>query len=139
MGKARKIESVVVEEISKLDPDQKALVLAWSRDAKVIVDNKQLKKSEKLAQLQKLKTLPVVAALLQNIAQRAKIKLWDERGWPARMALGGLALGLAVTGTKAAGIAAAGTAIAVKVYLLTSAGGALLGTLIQELEKSSKK
>ena len=38
---------------------------------------------------------------------------WDERGWPARMALAGFSLGAAVGGTKMAGIASAGIGVGV--------------------------
>lgn len=47
-------------------------------------------------------------------------------------------LGLGVFGTEMAGIASAGIGVGVPVYLLTSAGGAFLGTLLEELKKSNK-
>jgi len=60
-------------------------------------------------------------------------------GFLGRLALSGLAIGVSAAGSKGAGIVALGTAIGVKLYLLTSAGGALLGTIIQEIERARKK
>ena len=51
------------------------------------------------------------------------------------MALAGLTIGAAVGGSKMAGIATAGMGIGVPIYVLSSAGGALLGTIIQEIKK----
>jgi hypothetical protein len=64
---------------------------------------------------------------------------WAERGWVCRFCIGGAAVGLATFGTEAAGLAAMGTAIAVPLWLVTSAGSTMLGVLIEELHKAANK
>lgn len=66
-----------------------------------------------------------------------KQHLWDERSWPARGALLGLTIGVATLGSEGAGIAALGGAIGVPVFLLTTAGGALLATIVSELTNAT--
>jgi hypothetical protein len=134
-----KLGMLVAEELSKLPEEQRQLVLVWSQRALHITENQSLTVTQKARELQKLETAPFIKIMLERMFNVSKAKLWDERSWPARLALGGLAVGVAAAGTEAAGIAAFGTAIGVKVYLLTSAGGALLGTIVQELRKSHDK
>lgn len=139
MGAAKKIENVVSTEIAKMNDDQRSLVLVWAKEAKEIQSDKSLTKKEKLLRLHRLRTAPVIKLLLKMLGKSAKEQLWDKRSWPGRLALGGLAVGVGAAGSKGAGIAALGTAVGVKLYLLTSAGGALLGTIIQEVERARKK
>ncbi len=89
--------------------------------------------------MSQLETSPVVKTLLIQAMKQIKTKAWDERGWPARLALAGLTAGVGGVGLEGAGIAAMGGAIGLPLFLRTSAGGALLGSIIQELEKTQNK
>jgi hypothetical protein len=127
------ITAVIVEEIRRLPADKLRLVQSWSNTAVAITSNTALSRKEKLLRLRKLETSDVVKLLLLELSRRLKVSLWDQRGWGARLALSGLAVGVIAGGTEAAGIAALGSAIGLPFFLLTTAGGALLGTLVQEL------
>jgi|GEM_PF-2141961 len=126
---------VVSDAVHKLEPPEQKLVLVWAKKAAEICSDQSLTKTKKLELLSKLETSEVIKTLILKLAREAKLVLWDNRNWPSRLALSGLALGVGVAGVEAAGIAAMGTAVGVPVFLLTSAGGALLGTIVQELTK----
>ena len=57
-----------------------------------------------------------------------------NRGWPARFAIVGLTIGTLGFSGKAAGLAAFGRALSIPIWLVLTAGGSLLGTIIQELQ-----
>lgn len=72
-------------------------------------------------------------AEMKSAGYRSKRLLWDDRGWAARLALVGITVGSLGFGSQAAGIAALGRAVAVPLWLVLGAGGAFLGTLVDEL------
>lgn len=135
MGAAKKI---VQEAVERMDEDQRTLALAWAQKAQEISTRVDLSKSEKLRQLKGLETAPVVKAFIIGLAAALKQHLWNERSWPARGALSGLALGVVAVGGQGAGIAAMGGAIGIPLFLLTTAGGALLGTVVSELKNATR-
>lgn len=136
VGAANKI---VQEAIERMDEGQRALVLTWAQKAQEISERSDLTKREKLHQLKDLDTTPAVKAFVIVLGTALKQQLWDERSWPARGGLSGLALGAMVLGGQGAGIAAMGGAIGVPLFILTAAGGALLGTIVAELKGAASK
>lgn len=136
MGAAQKI---VQEAVERMDEGQRTLVLAWAQRAQEITGRDDLSKGEKLRQLTDLETAPAVKAFIIGLSAALKQHLWDERSWPARGALSGLALGVVALGGQGAGIAAMGGAIGVPLFLLTTAGGLVLGTVISELTNAEGK
>lgn len=117
--------------------EEKIHIKSWAESALVIRNDQSLTKTEKLKKLSNLPIKEAVQGFLSGLYKNIKRYGWDERSIPARGALIGLSP-LAIVGTKWAGIAASGSAIAVPVVLLTSAGGALLGTIIKEINDSTK-
>lgn len=81
----------------------------------------------------------VLAPLVRSNLQQTQQVLWSDRGWPARLALLGLTVGTLGFSGKAAGIAAFGRAAGVPLWLVFAASGALLGALIEELNRSAEK
>ncbi len=75
----------------------------------------------------------VVLPTLKIITREAKRLTWDDRGLPARLGLGGAAIGVALFGGKGAGIAALGTAIGVPLWVVLGAGASFLGVLYEEI------
>jgi hypothetical protein len=134
MSAANKIVNEVIEN---LDEEKRELLLVWSQDAKQIVDDIELSKKKKLTKLYELNTSPVVKEILLAIFFALKKYTWDERSWSGRLALAGLGAGIATAGSQSAGVAAMGGAIGIPLFLLTSAGGALLGLIIDEIKKHS--
>lgn len=122
--------------IEDMPQEDKNALRSWADDAYVIRNDNNLSKPEKLKKLALItKDNKVTIKFLQSVGKLIKKHTWDERKWPARMALVGLTLGGAVAGSKFAGVASAGMGVGVPVFLLSSAGGALLGTIIQETKK----
>lgn len=129
----------ISEAIRHLSPEDRKLVLVWSEEIKKIRDDQSLSKAQKVKKVYKVKTSKVVIRFLKILFKTLKINLWDKRSWPFRLTVGGFALGVSVAGNEAAGIAALGSAIGIKLYLLTAAGGALLGTIIEEIKKETNE
>ena len=62
---------------------------------------------------------------------------WDERGIAGRFMIGGIALGATAFSGQGAGIAALGSAIGLPLWFVLGAGGAFLGTLVEELSRKA--
>ena len=76
-----------------------------------------------------------VLAPILNVAWREMKRVgWEERGLPAKMAMGAAAAALTLSG-QGAGIAALGGAIGVPLFVVFGAGGALAGVIIDEARK----
>lgn len=124
--------------IDEFNDEEKEQIKSWAEDAYVIRSDSNLTKKEKIQKLGSITNEnKVIIKFLTAFFKFIKRHAWDERGWAGRLTLGGLALGTSVAGTKMAGVATAGMGIGLPIWLLSSAGGALLGTIIQEL--SNKK
>jgi hypothetical protein len=133
--------SNLAEDILKGFSDEERLeIKSWAEKAIVI------RNDESLNQIQKVKKLyeeswrsSVITKFLKAFLQFIKKHGWDERSMPARITMSGAALGFVTMGTKLAGIASAGIGVGLPFFVLTGAGGALLGVIIQEATKGQKK
>lgn len=122
--------------IEEMNEEEKRELRNWADDAYIIRNDSTLSNKEKLLKLTTITNKNKVALkFFKSFFKLIKKHTWDNRGWPARMALAGLTLGTAIAGTKMAGVASAGLGIGVPVYVLSSAGGALIGTIIQEIKR----
>lgn len=132
MNLARKI-------IDELNEEEKVSAYNWAKDAKVIVNNPELSQIEKLKELHAINTkYKSIEKVLKGFYRIGKKHCWDDRGWAARLGIIGLSLGGIFSGSGFAGIATAGWGIGLPVFLLTTAGGTFLGTLIDEFLKEKK-
>lgn len=74
----------------------------------------------------------LLAPILHVIWKEMKRLGWEERSFPARMALGAAVTALTLSG-QGAGIAALGGAIGVPLFVVFGAGGALAGVIVDEI------
>ena len=80
----------------------------------------------------------VVWPLVKMLGKELKRVGWNERGYKSRGLLVGAGLGLVLFGGQGAGIAALGTAIGVPLWIVLGAGGAFVGTLLEEVRRLGK-
>jgi hypothetical protein len=137
--KINPLKLVVSNAISKLDEREKAEVRDWAEKSLVVINDKKLSKTNKLKKLKRIKRPKATKHFLAAILEGVKSALWDNQSWARRLAVAGLALGVVTFGTEAAGVAALGGAIGVPLALLTGTGAALLGLIIDEINKETKK
>ena len=78
----------------------------------------------------------VVWPVIRSIASQLKDFVWNDRGWPARLALAAGGAAVAAVGGQGAGIAALGGAIGLPLWMVFGAGGAFAGMLVEELGKA---
>ena len=131
MGIAKKL-------LDEFNDEEKLKIKSWAEEAYVIRNDDSKKKKDKIIEIQKITSKnKIVTKFFKALFKLIKKHTWDERGLAGRFALGGLTLGVAVSGSKMAGVASAGIGIGVPVYLLTTAGGALLGTIIDEIKNNN--
>ena len=126
-----------------LEADRRA-VLAWAEELLRIREStlpvSQKARSALRASLRAEVAKPLLRVLAhegRDLGIQSKKILWDDRGWGARLALGGVTLGTVLFSGEGAGIAALGGAIGVPLWLVLGAGGAFLGCLVDELRKKS--
>jgi hypothetical protein len=130
------MSNLALKVLEEFNEEEKIVIKSWAEDAIVIRNDNNLSKKEKIKKISQItNNNKIILKLIKGMAKFIKRHSWDERGWPARFALGGLTIGAAAGGTKAAGIATMGAGIGVPIIALTSAGGALLGTIVEELSK----
>lgn len=132
-------QRILAKVLAALTDDEKRQLLEWSQRARNIQGNTALSLPQRLKQLQRLETSPLVFGVLRRLFRELKVKAWDERSWPVRLGVGGLALGTAVFGGQSIGIAAFGSAVGVSLALVSGMGGTFLGLLISHLEKETGK
>jgi hypothetical protein len=129
---ARKIVS---ETVSQMTDQERAEVLDWANRSLVVVENKELTRTQKLIELRKVHPSKAALRIIAALARLTKSKVWDNQSWARRLGIAGLATGAAVFGSKAAGVAALGSAIGVPLALITGAGATVLGVIIDEVKK----
>lgn len=121
--------------INHLTEDEQKELKSWADEAYVIRNSNDISRTEKI---KRITNITIKSKFTSNVIIRffklLKKYSWDDRAWAARLALAGLTIGATIGGTKMAGVATAGMGIGVPVYILTSAGGALLGSIIEELK-----
>ena len=126
-----------VRKITQEMPKEDRKILGfWAEEAQRIRNDETISKKEKIKKLivvTNKSKIPI--KFLKFFFKILKKNSWDDRGWPARMAFMGFIPGVAIFGSKMAGLATAGMGIGIPIYLLSAAGGALLGTIIEEMEK----
>jgi hypothetical protein len=131
----RDIES----KINSLNNSQKENLLKWAIEVKKIQDNKSLSKKDKIYDLKKLNNKQAFKDVITFVVNYSK-SYWKKASWSQKIGIIGLTSGLIVAGSSGgAGIAALGGAIGLPLFLVTAAGGTLIGTLIDSLKKKSEK
>ena len=121
--------------VESLNPPERDQLLKWAEELKSVRDSD-------LTTLEKAKKTLVITKESKALAPTLKLILkelrrigWDDRTWIGKLGISGSLIGLLVLNTATGGFAAFGTAIAVPLWLVVGGGGALLGVLIETLQK----
>ena len=118
---------------SELTKKQKEILLEWAKKVKGIQKNDQLSFKEKITELKTLNNSGAFKSSTKIITAYVK-RYWRNANWTERLALLGAGGTLIVFGSGGAGISALGGAIGLPLFLVTAAGGALIGIIIDKLE-----
>lgn len=114
---------------------QRDSVIVWLRKLLSVSGSNQTLTTKMRQALEITRSADVVKPIAITIGKEVKRVGWDERSWPARFALSGALATAAVFGGEGAGVAAFGTAVGVPLWMVTSAGAAFAGVLVEELER----
>ncbi|WDF48382.1 hypothetical protein PQ459_07850 [Chryseobacterium sp. KACC 21268] len=121
-------------EILKIPESDREIVLDWATQIKMIQDQTTLSKKEKLKELKELNNSKAFKSAFKIVTQIFSTK-WKNANLPTRLSLVGGGVGILFAGAQGAGIAALGSAIGLPLFLVTAAGGAFIGTIIDNLKK----
>lgn len=133
----RKLVSRIITEV---DDSTREALLGWARKLTEIRNSNLpavMKASRALSASTKREVIVSATALIyrrvEPLIRDVKRHGWDERGIPSRFMIGGIMLGATAFSGQGAGLAALGSAIGLPLWLVLGAGGAFLGTLVDEL------
>jgi|SRR5690606_3563412 len=123
-------------ELNSMNNKEQNKILDWALKVKSIREDRSLSNKDKFKALYyNYSTLPngVMPLLILKYATDE----WKKASWSKRLLYTGAGLGIAIIGNGGAGIATMGTAISIPFFLLTGAGGAAIGTIIDSLTKKN--
>ena len=134
----KKTSNTIKNFLKVLSEEEKEELLIWAEKCQKIQKAKYPIK-RKFKEIAKITAEHKAIQNVFNIIWRQTQKnLWTDRSFVARAAVLGGAVGVFLGGFGGAGIAALGSAIGVPFFLVTAAGGAFLGMLIQELKQEKE-
>ncbi len=126
--------------LEEFNEEERKEIKCWAENAFVIRNDSNLSSKLKIQKLYEISwRSSIITKFLKAAFRVIKKNGWVERSLTAKMAISGAVLGLATVGSNFVGIASAGIGLSMPFFVLTSAGGALLGTIIEEVNKSQKK
>ena len=137
MKNNNQFDSEFKSEIKTLEDSERQNVLNWAVEVRKIQKNKSLSKKEKIYDLKKLNNKQAFKNAVSLSLKYFK-NSWKKANWAQRIGIIGFGGGLALAGISGgAGIAALGGAIGLPLFLITAAGGAFIGTIIDSLDKKN--
>lgn len=135
----RQLVSRIVTEV---DDSTREALLDWARKLMEIRDSNlpAVTKARRALSASTKKEVIVSATGLiyrkvEPLIRDVKRHGWDERGIAGRFTIGGIVLGATAFSGQGAGLAALGSAIGLPLWFVLGAGGAFLGTLVEELSR----
>lgn len=131
-------DELIKKELKNLNQEEKNNLLNWAIQVREIQQNNNLTKKEKIYNLRLLNNKKAFFNSIKLIQTFFSMK-WKKASWSTRLALIGGSAGLLIAGSQGAGIAALGGAIGIPFFLVTAAGGALIGTIINNLNNNKDK
>ena len=135
----KQLNSEIKSDLEKLNDREKQNVLNWAVEVKKIQQNNKLTTKEKIYDLKNLNNKQAFKNVI-SIALNYSKSYWKKANWAQRIGIIGLTSGLIVAGASGgAGIAALGGAIGLPLFLVTTAGGTFIGTIIDSLNKKNGK
>ncbi|MHA7864873.1 hypothetical protein [Flagellimonas marinaquae] len=117
-----------------LTEEEKDQLLEWAERVKAIQNDKSLSFKEKLNELKQLNNSSTFKNISKYVGKKTKDQ-WKKANYTKRLAFLAGAGTLSLVGFSGAGIAALGGAIGLPLFLLTAAGGAVVGSIIDGLKK----
>ena len=117
-----------------LNEDEKKQLLEWAETVQKIRDDKNLSLKEKLNELKRLNNSSTFKNTSKFVIAKTK-KHWKNANYTKKLALIAGVGTISLVGFSGAGIAALGGAIGLPLFLLTTAGGALVGSIIDGLKR----
>lgn len=135
----KQLNSEIKSDLEKLNDTEKQNVLNWAVEVKKIQQNNKLTTKEKIYDLKNLNNKQAFKNVI-SIALNYSKSYWKKANWAQRIGIIGLTSGLIIAGASGgAGIAALGGAIGLPLFLVTTAGGTFIGTIIDSLNKKNEK
>jgi len=125
-------------DFGKISEQEKNWLSQWADECQRIAssDVRQKEKFKKLFGTMK-RYNKVLKPVFKLIWGSSKKVFWQDRSTSARVAILGVLGGIIAGG--GVGLAICGTAVGIPLFLLTGAGGAFLGVLIEELTKRKRE
>lgn len=125
---------IAKEIVVAAKPDELDDLRRWAQSMLKIKDSNMSSIEKAKAAISASTNRKALDPLLQVAWSEFKRVGWEERGLPARIAIGAAVTALTISG-QGAGIAALGGAIGVPLFIVFGAGGALAGVIIDEVRK----
>ena len=133
----RKSTQLALKVVQLATPTERELLFIWARSLTDI-------RASNLSSFEKLKQAisvtaksPSIFPILKMAFREVEKIVWTDRGVPARFAITAAVAALTLTGSGA-GIAALGGAIGLPLWVVFGAGGAFIGTILDEASKVPK-
>lgn len=137
MENDKQLNSEIKSDLEKLDDVEKQNVLSWAVEVRKIQQNNKLSSKEKIYDLKNLNNKQVFKNVISIVLNYSK-SYWKKANWAQKIGIIGLTGGLIIAGASGgAGIAALGGAIGLPLFLVTTAGGTFIGTIIDSLNKKN--
>jgi hypothetical protein len=137
MENDKQLNSEIKSDLEKLDDIERQNVLNWAVEVRKIQQNNKLSSKEKIYDLKNLNNKQVFKNVISIVLNYSK-SYWKKANWAQKIGIIGLTGGLIVAGASGgAGIAALGGAIGLPLFLVTTAGGTFIGTIIDSLNKKN--
>ena len=137
MENDKQLNSEIKSDLEKLDDIERQNVLNWAVEVRKIQQNNKLSSKEKIYDLKNLNNKQVFKNVISIVLNYSKAN-WKKANWAQKIGIIGLTGGLIVAGASGgAGIAALGGAIGLPLFLVTTAGGTFIGTIIDSLNKKN--
>ena len=134
MKKEEKGKKEILIVVNNLNRSEINDLKIWANRVREIQVDSNLSYREKIKSIKLLDNKRAFKSLTKIVKDRTK-KTWKKASWAKRLGVIGAGGALLTVGGSGAGIAALGGAIGLPLFLLTAAGGALIGTVIDELDR----
>ncbi len=134
--KAKQFALVLVENTTELERNAFA---DWLNSLIVIRQESGSKWQKARRSIQLTLRSQVVWPTVRLLARELKRNAWDDRKPATRFAAAGALGGALAFGSQGAGIAALGTAIGVPLWIVTGAGAAFAGAVLEELRAAATR
>ena len=118
---------------SELSDTEKEIVLNWAKEVRAIQKDKSLTTKNKIKALSALNNSKAFKSTSKLMLMHSK-RYWKNSSWSERLGIIGGGGALVLFGAAGSGIAALGGAVGIPFFLVTAAGGTLIGTIIDKLD-----